>query len=1033
MTVFVEHVRHLLNLPDPPHRAAIGPGEESEEDGVNCLDLTGRKGLTSRDPERPGGSEGTPTVPPTPEQLEHDTRFVTTAPTLKLLNHHPLLEDFLHETLLKKDYLRQIPFLAAGLVGPGPVLPGADLGPVTTNRPPEPGRRPTLPEATTPPMTPTPVPTFPRDDKMDEADSARAPEMAKPAFTANLLTTAVGRLVPWSKPGQDAPKSRLVSGQMQMPITPVPGSLPKSDRAASVSLSGDTPTAPTGQPEVATIHTISGEEDETTTTTITTTTVVTTSPAAGPCSWNLTGPQGSLASPLPSTIPYEGGVLDCSYSISVYPGYGVEIRVQNISLREGETVTVETLGGLEPVALANESFLMRGQVIRGPTNQVVVRFQSPAPANPGSFHFHFEAYLLSCVFPARPAYGDLSVTSVHPGGHACFSCATGYQLVGQHCLACLNGTHPFWSAREPTCAAACGGVIRNATTGRLVSPGFPANYSNNLTCHWLLEAPPGQRLHLHFEKVSLAEDDDRLIIRNGNHIEAPPVYDSYEVEYLPIEGLVSTARGFFVELTTDSSGVAAGVALRYEAFEPGHCYEPFVKYGNFTTSDATYAVGTTVEFACEAGYTLEQGSVIIECVDPDNPQWNETEPACRAVCSGEITDSAGVVLSPNWPEPYGKGQDCIWGLHVEEDKRIMLDIHVLRLGQGDMLTFYDGDDLTARILGQYSGPHRRFKLYTSMADVTIQFQSDPGSSALGYQQGFIIHFAEVPRNDTCPELPEIPNGWKTTSHPELIHGTVVTYHCYPGYELVGTELLMCHWDLMWSGDLPSCQRMTTCQDPGNVEHSRRIVSASNFPVGSTVQFICDKGYALAGSTEMVCHDRQAGGPKWSDRLPKCIPEVYEPCRNPGVPDHGAQNPERRVYQAGATLRFSCLAGYVLLGDAVLRCVPGHPSQWSGPPPICKAASRDEFYTNRNLDAVAKVAQAKNPLQGTNVAFAIFLPVAAVALLLGVVYLFISRHQAKPSLQLPLSSSPPYNHITVDSAFDNPTYETGEMREYEVSI
>ena len=47
-----------------------------------------------------------------------------------------------------------------------------------------------------------------------------------------------------------------------------------------------------------------------------------------------------------------------------------------------------------------------------------------------------------------------------------------------------------------------------------------------------------------------------------------------------------------------------------------------------------------------------------------------------AVCSGEITDSAGVVLSPNWPEAYNKGQDCIWGIHVEEDKRIMLDIQV---------------------------------------------------------------------------------------------------------------------------------------------------------------------------------------------------------------------------------------------------------------------------------------------------------------------------------------------------------------------
>ncbi|KGL78570.1 Seizure protein 6, partial [Tinamus guttatus] len=282
----------------------------------------------------------------------------------------------------------------------------------------------------------------------------------------------------------------------------------------------------------------------------------------------------------------------------------------------------------------------------------------------------------------------------------------------------------------------------------------------------------------------------RLIIRNGNNVEAPPVYDSYEVEYLPIEGLLSTGRHFFVELTTDSSGASAGMALRYEAFERGHCYEPFVKYGNFTASDSRYPVGTTVEFSCDPGYTLEQGSTIIECVDPGDPQWNETEPACRAVCSGELTDAAGVVLSPNWPEAYGKGQDCIWGLHVEEDKRVMLDVRV------------------------------------------IQFQSDPGAGVFGYQQGFVIHFSEVPRNDTCPELPEIPNGWKTTSHPELVHGTVVTYHCYPGFELSGTDVLMCHWDLTWSGDLPACERVMSCRDPGDAEHGRRVVSSAKFPVGA---------------------------------------------------------------------------------------------------------------------------------------------------------------------------------------------------------
>ncbi|NXA52677.1 SEZ6 protein, partial [Nothocercus julius] len=428
----------------------------------------------------------------------------------------------------------------------------------------------------------------------------------------------------------------------------------------------------------------------------------------------------------------------------------------------------------------------------------------------------------------------------------------------------------------------------------------------------------------------------RLIIRNGNNVEAPPVYDSYEVEYLPIEGLLSTGRHFFVELTTDSSGASAGMALRYEAFERGHCYEPFVKYGNFTASDTRYPVGTTVEFSCDPGYTLEQGSTIIECVDPGDPQWNETEPACRAVCSGELTDAAGVVLSPNWPEAYGKGQDCIWGLHVEEDKRVMLDVRVLRMGKGDVLTFYDGDDLTARILGQYTGTRGRFKLFASTADVTIQFQSDPGAGVFGYQQGFVIHFSEVPRNDTCPELPEIPNGWKTTSHPELVHGTVVTYHCYPGFELAGTDVLMCHWDLTWSGDLPACERVTSCRDPGDAEHGRRVVSSAKFPVGATVQYVCDKGYVLAGAGLLSCHDRAAGGPKWSDRVPKCIPEMYEPCHNPGAPANGAQSPEKRLYPAGATLRFSCAAGHVLLGEGSLRCLPGHPSRWSGSPPICKA-------------------------------------------------------------------------------------------------
>lgn len=138
------------------------------------------------------------------------------------------------------------------------------------------------------------------------------------------------------------------------------------------------------------------------------------------------------------------------------------------------------------------------------------------------------------------------------------------------------------------------------------------------------------------------------------------------------------------------------------AFEKGHCYEPHLQNGNFTTSDATYNLGAIVEFTCDPGHSLEQGPAVIECINLRDPYWNDTEPLCRggscqvrglclegggcggdvltlglaATCGGELSTAAGVILSPNWPEPYAEGEDCIWKVHVGEEKRIFLDIQL---------------------------------------------------------------------------------------------------------------------------------------------------------------------------------------------------------------------------------------------------------------------------------------------------------------------------------------------------------------------
>lgn len=89
------------------------------------------------------------------------------------------------------------------------------------------------------------------------------------------------------------------------------------------------------------------------------------------------------------------------------------------------------------------------------------------------------------------------------------------------------------------------------------------------------------------------------------------------------------------------------------------------------------------------------------------------------------------------------------------------------------------------------------------------------------------------------------------------------------------------------------------------------------------------------------------------------------------------------------------------------------------------ASLDGFYSGRSLD-VAKVPAASSTLDAAHLAAAIFLPLVAMALLVGGVYLYFCRLQGNSPLQLPRTRPRPYDRITVESAFDNPTYETGSL-------
>lgn len=100
------------------------------------------------------------------------------------------------------------------------------------------------------------------------------------------------------------------------------------------------------------------------------------------------------------------------------------------------------------------------------------------------------------------------------------------------------------------------------------------------------------------------------------------------------------------------------------AFERGHCYEPYLQNGNFTTTDPLYGVGTVVQFTCDPGHSLEQGPPVIECISARDPYWNDTEPICKGKAGPPPLVGSDEVLVPQSElslcSPMWGGPDRTW-------------------------------------------------------------------------------------------------------------------------------------------------------------------------------------------------------------------------------------------------------------------------------------------------------------------------------------------------------------------------------------
>ncbi|XP_045432188.1 CUB and sushi domain-containing protein 1 isoform X1 [Pipistrellus kuhlii] len=707
------------------------------------------------------------------------------------------------------------------------------------------------------------------------------------------------------------------------------------------------------------------------------------------CGARVTGSEGTLLSPnFPSNYDNHH---ECIYSIETEAGQGIRLWARTFELQAGDSLRVfdGRDGASRPLGTFTGRELL-GLTLNSTSNHLRLEFDSDGADTAPGFQLSYSSFdLVKCEDPGVPSYGY----RVRDDGHfadtaVVFSCNPGYAMHGSSTLTCLSGDRRVWDQPLPSCVAECGGQIHAATSGRLLSPGYPAPYDNNLHCTWVIEADPGRTISLHFILFDTEKSHDVLRVWDGP-AERAILLTEWSGSALPGD-IHSTFNALTLQFDSDFFISKSGFSLQFSTSVASTCNDPGMPQNGTRYGDSREP-GDTVTFQCDPGYQL-QGSASTTCVQLNNRFfWQPDPPTCTATCGGNLTGPAGVILSPNYPQPYPPGKECDWRVRVNPDFVIALIFKSFHMEPSyDFLHVYEGEDSNSPLIGSFQGSQAPERIESSSNSLFLAFRSD---ASVGLS-GFAIEFKEKPR-EACFDPGNIMNGTRVGTDFKL--GSSVTFQCDSGYKIVEPASIMC---VIGADGKPAWdQALPTCSAPcgGQYTGSEGVVLSPNYPQNYTAGQTCL--YSITVPKEFVVFGQFAyfqtalsdvaelfdgthpqarllsslSGSHSGETLPlatsnqillrfsaksgasargfhfvyQAVPRTSDTqCSSVPEPRYG-----RRIgseFSAGSIVRFECSPGYLLQGSAALRCqaVPNALAQWNDTIPSCVVPCSGSFTQRR---------------------------------------------------------------------------------------
>ncbi|MGH0134865.1 UNVERIFIED_CONTAM: hypothetical protein FKN15_024621 [Acipenser sinensis] len=627
------------------------------------------------------------------------------------------------------------------------------------------------------------------------------------------------------------------------------------------------------------------------------------------CGASVINNEGILLSPN-YPLNYENN-HECIYSIQVQAGKGINISARTFHLAQGDILkiydgrdnTVHVLGAFTGSA-------MMGLTLISTSNHLWLEFYSDSEVTSEGFQLVYSSFDLShCEDPGVPQFGfKISDQGHFAGSTITYRCNPGHTLHGSSILKCMTGERRAWDYPLPSCIAECGGRFKGESSGRILSPGYPFPYDNNLRCTWVIEVDPGNIVSLQFLAFDTEASHDILRVWDG-----PPENEMLLKEVsgsiLP-EGIHSTLNEVTVQFDTDFYISKSGYAIQFSSSVATACRDPGVPMNGSRNGDGREP-GDTVTFQCDPGYEL-LGEVKITCIQVENRYyWQPSPPVCIAF-------------------RYLSLQFLAFDTEASHD----------------ILRVWDGPPENEMLLKEVSGSILPEGIHSTLNEVTVQFDTDFYISKSGYAIQFSSSVATACRDPGVPM-----NGSRNGDGREP--GDTVTFQCDPGYELLGEVKITCiqvENRYYWQPSPPVC--IAPCG--GRSTGSEGTVLSTNYPRNYSAGNSCI--YSISVSKEFVLFGQFVF---FQTSLHDVVDVYDEPTQlnssllsslsgsHSAVPRTSATQcnsvPEPRFgkrigndFAVGSVILFECNPGYTLNGSAAIRCdtVPNALAQWNDSLPTC---------------------------------------------------------------------------------------------------